>query len=170
MSHVFVIGDTHFGHAGMCRFTNPDGSKLRPWDDVEEMNEAMVENWNRVVTKRDKVIHLGDFAMSRRCLSVAERLNGRKVLVMGNHDIFPAKEYLKYFDDVKGAVVKDSAILTHLPVAPSSFEYRYKVNIHGHTHSSTVLADDGTPDLRYKCVCVEQIGYRPIPFDWLIDP
>lgn len=168
MARVFVIGDTHFGHAGMCKFTDEHGKKLRPWDDVEHMNEAMIAAWNRVVTKRDKVIHLGDFAMNRRYISIAERLNGRKVLVMGNHDIFPAKDYLKYFDDLKGAVVKGGVIMTHLPISPSSFEYRYKLNIHGHTHLQIVRGADGLPDPRYRCVCVEQTDYQPVPLESLI--
>jgi calcineurin-like phosphoesterase family protein len=165
---VFVTSDTHFGHAGMCRFLRPDGSKFRPWDDVDEMNEALISRWNEVVAPKDKVYHLGDFAMNRRYLSVAERLNGRKVLVMGNHDIFRAGDYLKHFEDVKGAVVKDNAVLTHLPVAASAFEYRYKLNIHGHTHVSRVTHPDGSIDKRYRCVCVEQTNYYPVEFSTII--
>ena len=169
MSRVFVIGDTHFGHAGMCRFINPDGSKVRPWDNVEHMNEAMIAAWNRVVTKRDKVIHLGDFAMNRRYLAIAAFLNGYKELVMGNHDIFNGREYLKYFGDVKGAVVRDGVIMTHLPIHPGSFGKRYTHNVHGHTHTSVVRNWYGMPDPRYKCVCVEQIDYQPVLLDSLFD-
>jgi len=41
MPSVFLVSDTHFGHTGVCRFTRDDGSKLRPWDDPDEMDEAM---------------------------------------------------------------------------------------------------------------------------------
>jgi calcineurin-like phosphoesterase family protein len=169
MTRVFVIGDTHFGHAGMCSFRNLDGSKVRPWDNVEHMDEAMIAAWNRVVTKRDKVIHLGDFVMNRRYLSVADRLNGSKVLVMGNHDIFPGRDYLKHFHDVKGAVVRNGVIMTHLPIHPDSFGKRYTHNVHGHTHTSVVRRWYGAPDPRYKCVCVEQIDYQPVLLDSLFD-
>jgi len=61
MPSVFLVSDTHFGHAGVCRFTRNDGvTKLRPWDNAEEMDEAMVAAWNERVKPNDKVYHLGD--------------------------------------------------------------------------------------------------------------
>ena len=88
MTETFVVSDTHFGHAGVCRFLRDDGTKLRPWDTVEEMDEYMVEAWNNTVRPQDKVYHVGDVVMNRRCLKIMERLNGDKVLIKGNHDIF----------------------------------------------------------------------------------
>jgi len=46
MPAVFLVSDTHFGHAGVCRFLRDDGTKLRPWDNPEEMDEEMVKRWN----------------------------------------------------------------------------------------------------------------------------
>ena len=47
MPSVFLVSDTHFGHAGVCRFTRTDGvTKLRPWDNADEMDEFMVKAWN----------------------------------------------------------------------------------------------------------------------------
>ena len=58
MPSVFLVSDTHFGHAGVCRFTRNDGvTKLRPWDDVAEMDEAMIQAWNDRVKPNDKVSH-----------------------------------------------------------------------------------------------------------------
>jgi calcineurin-like phosphoesterase family protein len=73
---LFVTADTHFSHAKMCEFVNADGSKVRPWDDVEEMDEALVEQWNKTVGPKDKVYHLGDVAIQRKGLSLLNRLNG----------------------------------------------------------------------------------------------
>jgi len=42
----FLVSDTHFGHAGVCRFLRDDGTKLRPWDNPEELDEEMVKRWN----------------------------------------------------------------------------------------------------------------------------
>ena len=50
MTKTWVIADTHFGHANICNFTRNDGSPLRPWDDVTEMDEALIQNWNGVVS------------------------------------------------------------------------------------------------------------------------
>jgi calcineurin-like phosphoesterase family protein len=165
---TYVIADTHFGHAGMCRFLDASGNKIRPWDDVDEMNMAMIDNWNRVVRPNDKVIHVGDFTMNRRYIPLADKLNGRKILVMGNHDIFKASDYLRYFEDVKGVIVKDEVIISHFPISPMSFEYRYKINVHGHTHTHRVVTPDGQIDNRYRCACVEQINFQPIPLADLI--
>jgi calcineurin-like phosphoesterase family protein len=57
MPSVFLVSDTHFGHVGVCRFTRNDGvTKLRPWIDPDEMDEAMVKAWNERVRPNDKVI------------------------------------------------------------------------------------------------------------------
>ena len=55
MSNIFFYSDPHFGHQGVCNFTRNDGSPLRPWDRVEEMDEALVERFNKVVGPKDKV-------------------------------------------------------------------------------------------------------------------
>ena len=55
MPAVFLVSDTHFGHTGVCRFLCEDGTKLRPWDSPEEMDEYMVEAWNKKVRPNDKV-------------------------------------------------------------------------------------------------------------------
>ena len=96
MPSVWLTSDTHFGHAGVCRFTLDDGvTKLRPWTDPGEMDEAMVKLWNDRVRPNDKVYHLGDVVINRKSLSILDRLNGDKVLIRGNHDIFKLEDYTK---------------------------------------------------------------------------
>jgi len=87
MPATFLTSDTHFGHAGVCRFLRNDGvTKLRPWDSPEEMDEEMVKRWNERVRPNDKVYHLGDVVINRRALDIMSRLNGDKVLIRGNHE------------------------------------------------------------------------------------
>jgi calcineurin-like phosphoesterase family protein len=89
MADIFIISDTHFGHQNACKFLRKDGvTKLRPWDNAEEMDEALIENWNKVVKPNSRVYHLGDVVINRRALPTLYRLNGDKVLIKGNHDIF----------------------------------------------------------------------------------
>jgi len=89
MKETFLVSDTHFTHMGVCKFTRSDGvTKLRPWSTPEEMDEAMVEKWNAVVKPHDKVYHLGDVVMRVKDLDILNRLNGDKVLIRGNHDIY----------------------------------------------------------------------------------
>ena len=103
MPAVFLVSDTHFGHAGVCRFTHPKDPtvKLRPWTDPDEMDEEMVKRWNETVRPNDKVYHLGDVVINRKALKTLARLNGDKVLIRGNHDIFRDDEYRLYFRELQ---------------------------------------------------------------------
>ena len=174
MPATWLVSDTHFGHAGVCRFMVPDGfTKLRPWDDPEEMDEFMVKAWNERVRPQDKVYHLGDVVINRRCLPTLARLNGDKVLIRGNHDIFRDDEYRRYFRELRAYHVLNGMILSHIPLHSDSLG-RFGVNIHGHLHAhrvkkavdidfetGTVLYGDEI-DPRYHCVCVEQTDFAPI--------
>jgi calcineurin-like phosphoesterase family protein len=181
MPSVFLVSDTHFGHTGVCRFTRNDGvTKLRPWDSAEEMDEAMVKAWNERVKPTDKVYHLGDVVINRKALKLLHRLNGDKVLIRGNHDIFRDNEYREYFRELRAYHVMNGMILSHIPVHSESLG-RFGVNIHGHLHSNRVMKPRGvdaktgeilysdTIDTRYHCVCVEQTpDFAPILFEDVI--
>jgi calcineurin-like phosphoesterase family protein len=177
MPAVFLVSDTHFGHAGVCRFMREDGvTKLRPWDNPEEMDEEMVRRWNERVRPNDKVYHLGDVVINRRALPTLARLNGDKVLIRGNHDIFPDTEYGKYFRELRAYHVMNGMILSHIPVHEASLG-RFGTNIHGHLHASRVKKARGVDartgetlysneiDTRYWCACVEQTNFTPILFE-----
>lgn len=163
-SRVFLVSDTHFGHRGVTQFLRADGTKLRPWDTIEEMDEALVTYWNETVSENDKVYHLGDFVINRRALSIGSKLNGKKCLIKGNHDIFRLSEYAEYFYDIRAYHVLSNMILSHVPVHESQLD-RFGANVHGHLHSNRVKLADGSIDERYKCVCVEQTNFRPILLD-----
>ena len=168
MPATFLVSDTHFGHVGVCRFTHPDDPtvKLRPWDDPAEMDEEMIRRWNDRVRPNDKVYHLGDVVINRRALPTLARLNGDKVLIRGNHDIFRDDEYRQYFRELRAYHVMNGVIFSHIPIHPESLG-RFGVNIHGHLHASRVKKD-GAVDVRYHCVCVEQTDFAPILFEDVI--
>ena len=170
MPSVFLVSDTHFGHKGVCHFTRNDGvTKLRPWDNPDEMDEAMVEAWNDRVKPTDKVYHLGDVVINRKSLGIMRRLNGDKVLIRGNHDIFKDEDYRAHFRELRAYHVMDGMILSHIPLHPESLG-RFGVNIHGHLHSNRVMIAKhagATPviDVRYHNVCVEMTDFAPILFE-----
>ena len=171
MPAVFLVSDTHFGHAGVCRFLREDGTKLRPWDNPEEMDEEMIKRWNETVRPNDKVYHLGDVVINRKALKTLGRLNGDKVLIKGNHDIFRLNEYIPYFRDIRAYHVMNGMILSHVPVHTESIA-RFGTNIHGHLHANRVLmyaqfghGANNIIDPRYFNVSVEQIDFRPILFE-----
>jgi calcineurin-like phosphoesterase family protein len=178
MPAVFLVSDTHFGHAGVCRFTQNDGvTKLRPWTDPDEMDEAMVAAWNDRVKPTDKVYHLGDAVINRRALATLGRLNGDKVLIRGNHDIFRDDEYRQYFRELRAYHVMNGLILSHIPIHPESLG-RFGCSIHGHLHANRVMKARGVDartgeilygdeiDPRYYNVSVEQLpDFAPILFE-----
>ena len=182
MPTAFLYSDPHFSHAGICQFFRADGvTKLRPFENATEMDEYLIERFNATVSSRDKVYFLGDIVINKKALdSVMPRLNGDKVLIRGNHDIYKLKDYSKYFRDVRGCHILDGMILSHIPIHPDSLG-RFGTNIHGHLHEKRVRKAKGINyptgeiiyseteiDTRYHCVCVEQTEYVPISFDDVI--
>jgi calcineurin-like phosphoesterase family protein len=177
MPGVWLISDTHFGHEKTCTvFKREDGSPLRPFSCAEEMDEYMVKAWNERVRPTDKVYHLGDVVINRKCLKTLSRLNGDKVLIRGNHDIFKMSDYTEHFRDIRGYHVMNGLILSHVPVHTDSLA-RFGCNIHGHLHANRVMKACGVDaktgdvlygtdiDTRYFNVSVEQIDFAPILFE-----
>ena len=106
MPNTFFTADPHFNHAKIIQHCN------RPFSCVEEMDEAMIENWNTTVGHRDKIIVLGDYVFySKRAVTdpmgIFRRLNGQKHLIIGNHD---REATFK----LPWAWVKDTYFLKHL--------------------------------------------------------
>jgi len=161
MNKVFFIGDTHFGHKGILKF---DSTKpFRNFESIQDHDDELIKRWNNVVKKNDTVWVLGDFCFGRENIAIANKLNGWKKLVMGNHDVYSADYiYSKYFEKVYGAIEYKSMILTHIPVHESQFS-RYSKNIHGHLHSNKI------DDKRYINVSAEQIDLTPISYENLME-
>jgi len=79
---TWFTADLHFGHRNIIDYCD------RPFTDVTEMNDALIQNWNDTVADGDTVWIVGDFALGKiaETLPIAGRLNGRKILIAGNHD------------------------------------------------------------------------------------
>lgn len=166
--NIFFAADYHFGHESpYSKFKRADGSPLRPFANADEGDEAMIERHNAVVKAEDRVYVVGDVAMSHKHLYKLGRMNGRKVLIKGNHDIAKLSQYLPYFDDIRGSHQFDGILITHIPVHPYSLA-RWGFNVHGHLHANRVVTNDQhreVIDPRYFCVSVEQINYTPISLE-----
>lgn len=178
---IFVTADNHWGHANIVKFCKDDGSKIRPWDTLEDMHQAFVERWNATVNEEDLVYCLGDWCLGNRKENVPKwtrALKGSKILIMGNHDTAPASLYLESgFQDLKACHIFENKaiILSHIPVHERQFD-RWKLNIHGHLHHDSVMRQhvvyrehENTTsfytevvDERYICVSVEQTDFKPI--------
>lgn len=163
MNNTWVTGDLHLGHKGIVTFTDDKGNKLRPWDTIEEHDEAIISLWNETVTPNDKVYVLGDVVINRKCIPSVGRLNGKKVLVKGNHDLFELKDWLPYFYDIRAYIVMKNVIMSHIPLHPTCVKERWIGNIHAHLHSFKMN------DPRYLCVSLEQTEFKPILLEEAIE-
>ena len=163
-----MVSDTHFGHQGVCEFKRDDGvTKLRPYNTAEEMDADMIEKWNAKVGPNDKVYHCGDVVINRKALATLAKLNGEKVLIKGNHDIFRLEEYTPYFKDIRSYHILNGLILSHIPIHEASLG-RFGTNIHGHLHATRVMKD-GAIDPRYFNMCVENHNYAPVEFEEVME-
>lgn len=166
----FFIADTHFFHENIIRSTN------RPFKNVNEMNEALVNNWNNVVTTEDNVYILGDFSFGNKeqTEDILKSLKGNKYLIRGNHDNIinnVSSKYIKWTKDYYEIRDKGNTIvLSHYPIYLWNKRHYGTIHLHGHTHYYVDLTQPLKPWMkitkemynRFMCVSVECINYTPI--------
>jgi calcineurin-like phosphoesterase family protein len=158
MSNVYFISDLHFNHKNILNFAGD----YREGSSSEEHDHILIAKWNTLINKKDLVYVLGDIVMGKPDnLDILSELNGRKILIRGNHDDrFSTKEYLEHFEEVYGILKYKGYWLTHCPMHPA--ELRGKKNIHGHVHHNTIRDYHHEPDKRYINVCVEACNGFPV--------
>lgn len=151
MSRVFVFLDPHFGHENMA--------KKRGFKSATEHDEFIISNWNSTVQKRDLVYLLGDITMEKAVnYDILNRLNGRKRVVGGNHDMPQhSKRLAEYVESISGMIKYKGFMLSHCPIHESEVD-RFRANIHGHVHENSLS------DKRYINVSAEVLNYTPILF------
>ena len=163
MSEVFHIGDLHFGHKNIHKF-RPKVGELEIQCEVTH-REAVIELWNKTVSKRDVVWLHGDVLFEASLLHQLGRLNGNKNLILGNHDI-QLRDWV-YFNKVVGFEKYKRTWLSHAPIHPA--ELRGKLNIHGHVHYATITTPEGVVDERYFNCSIENINGRPIAYNVIME-
>jgi calcineurin-like phosphoesterase family protein len=156
---VFISADHHFGHAHLLELEPARGKRFK---NVEDMDEQLITLWNAAVGPEDVVFHLGDFALTSKARMdyIISRLNGRLVLVMGNHDACRTRTFWRdrgflYVTDKP--VILNNIVFTHAPL-PLGSPYKGLRNIHGHLHSR-----GGT-----DCMSVELTGYTPVRLSLMV--
>lgn len=157
MNKTFFIADTHFGDERILRYEN------RPFESAAQMDEEIIKRWNEVVNSDDTVYVLGDFGASGYESHVLSALNGKKILVKGNHDNKTNDEYRSYgFSEVYylPIIIDGFWILSHDALYVN--ENMPYANLFGHVHNSPIIKDYSK---QHFCACVERIDYTPITFD-----
>ena len=135
----------------------------RPFGTTEEMDAHMIKQWNNIVSKKDTIIHAGDFAFAGAAYTreLVSQLNGYKILVLGNHDIGRTVTWWREagFNEVsKYPICVDEFFwISHAPMYLT--EDMPYVNCHGHLHSKMQTGAN------YFNLCVENNGFSPISLD-----
>ena len=160
MGQDFMIADTHFGTDSIRRYEN------RPFESVQEMDEALIQNWNRVVSEGDTVYVLGDFSSygKEENKALLKRLNGTKILIMGNHDMgyTPAEwREMGFLECSRWPILYEGFfLLSHEPLyINGNMPY---ANIYGHVHNNPSYKDASSQSV---CVSVERLQYCPESFE-----
>ncbi len=163
----WFTSDTHLGHANIIKYCK------RPYNDVVEMDNALIDNWNILVSPEDHVYHLGDFAYGdvQKVWNYIRRLNGIIHIIWGNHDK-GLKQLYKYsrhlaqgkvfflHDMAEVTVEKQTIILNHYAMRIWNKSHHESWHLYGHSHGT--LPDD--PHSRSFDVGVDCHQYRPISF------
>ena len=133
MNNIWFTSDTHFDHKFMLKFRN--------FESVHEMNETLIENWNKNIKENDHVYHLGDFGFipNKQVVVFNTRLNGNKYLIRGNHDGFglsnnKSRGFSWIKSDHKIKIDNQYFILYHYPIRSWDKMYRGSIHLHGHCH------------------------------------
>jgi calcineurin-like phosphoesterase family protein len=158
---VLFTSDLHFGHANIINYCD------RPFSSKEEMNDALVKNWNSVVDDSHHVFILGDlsFMPLHETIILISQLKGIKHLILGNHDFKNEDHYKKslHFESVdyyKEIYVNGSLVcLFHFPIDMWNGLHRGSYHLHGHIHSK-----DGMRQGKRMDVGVDANQYAPV--DW----
>lgn len=169
---IWLTSDTHFCHKNILVYEN------RPFTDTEDMNSELIRRWNEVVGPDDVVYHLGDVALgpSERFYSLVSALNGRKILIRGNHDGKSKEWYLEHgFDEVYPALFLYAGgkciLLTHRPT--DGLHENYDLHFYGHVHGKAHHGEyEGTyPTIARNgaCLCVERWDYYPVALETLLE-
>jgi len=165
---IFFIADTHFNHNAIVQYCG------RPFKNSDEMDETIIRNWNQIVKPEDTVYHLGDFSLSRseKYQEYIDTLNGKIILIMGNHDRRRTVTFWKkrgveaykspvLFDVSKNTIEEEFWTLSHEPIDEPGI-----INIHGHTHGNTHRGEVPEAGI-HICVSVETTGYTPVSMEWI---
>ena len=156
---TWFTSDTHFGHANIIKYSN------RPFASVDEMDRALIANWNAKVGQYDVVRFLGDFCFSdlEKGQHYFNQLNGVKHLIVGNHDKTAVQikgwKSINHFEEIK--VEGQSITLCHYAMRVWNKSHHGAWHLYGHSHGS--LPDD--PNSRSFDVGVDCHDYQLINMD-----
>lgn len=165
----FFTSDLHFFDPNIIDYAK------RPFKNVAEMNNCLIQNWNNKVKKNDNVRILGDFAIANNpkdIINILKLLNGKKFLIKGNHDKFylKGKDIHKQFQMIKDyhcLKIKDHYfVLFHYPIIDWERRNSGSIHLYGHIHNHTTPFVNGLE--RAFNVCADVNDFAPVSYDEII--
>lgn len=135
----YFIADTHFGHENALAFDN------RPFKTIEEHDNTLIDNWNQAVGMEDDIFILGDISWynASRSIEIMKTLNGKKHLIIGNHDkkLLKNREFQSLFMEITNYKEVPSSdgkgiVLSHYPIPCFNHHYYGWYHLYGHVHIS----------------------------------
>ncbi len=165
---IYFTSDLHLGHENIIRLND------RPFENVEDMNRVLIQNWNSFVKKNDFIYILGDLTMKlplEKANQIISRLNGRKILIRGNHDKNYDENLFEDICDYKELKYqKRFFVLSHYPFLEWNHSFRGSMHLHGHQHNQSLY----NLEMREKGIKRYDVGvdaneYRPISIDEIIE-
>lgn len=152
---IYFTSDLHFDHKNVIEFCN------RPFKDVADMNQGLIDNWNAKVRPDDEVYVLGDFSFGNPDHS-APHLNGRKYLIKGNHDAKKIKKLEPYFEWIKNIHEMkwngNYIVMCHYAMRTWNKSHYGSWHLYGHSHGSL----EKEPWGKSMDVGVDSNNYMPI--------
>lgn len=158
--NTWFISDEHYYHSNILMWR--DDKARRKFASVDKMHRYIREHHNEVVQDGDVVYHLGDFTFSKNYRDIQhllEKLKGRHILVLGNHDWFRPFEYVEMgFESVHTSLMIEGYMVIHDPAVAGVLTHQ-KV-IHGHTHGLGLQLGSNS-----YSVSVEMHDFYPVNFN-----
>lgn len=143
----FFYSDPHFGHANILKYAN------RPFESIHHHDQELINRWNAVVSEKDDIYILGDFSFKspQRTIELCRRLNGRKYLILGNHDKVIRKnaqvrdqfEWTKEYYELKVPELNQKIVMSHYPFLTWNKSHHGSWSMHGHTHDLRPFGNSG---------------------------
>jgi calcineurin-like phosphoesterase family protein len=174
---AFLCADLHLGHANIIKYS------ARPFTSLEAHDDALIRNWNAVVSRKDTVYFLGDFAYRSKdaAMNYRRRLNGNIIFCEGNHDkaAHQIRESFSWYGHYKKCIIQEQiVVLCHYPILSWEQSHYGSWMCHGHCHDSmTPWVKSHLPNARLMDVGVDAAArylsgstsplpshYRPLAF------
>lgn len=169
MANRFITSDIHFGHKNILKFC----PKTRPYSSIDEMDEAIITEWNKIVSPNDLAYILGDISYREpsHTAKIFARLNGDKILIAGNHDEKALKHqvFRDCFKEIHNyleiSVNKHKVVLFHYPIAEWNGMHRGSVHLYGHLHGGL----SGLEEFRARDAGIDATGKIVVPIETLVN-